>query len=113
MESKAILDNPAQAMNVLWHITTRLASLIVWMFIAIAHLAVIAAFLLAIWATQTTPAEVAEVLRTALESKPVAVGVALGASALGVLGMYWKLVRWAHRASGAGWLFEYVMRGLR
>lgn len=113
MATRAIFDSPSQAMNAHWHITVRLSRLVLWSFIAIAHVALLQVVLAALWWTQATPAGVFGALRAWLESKPVAAATALGVSALGLLGLYLKLVRLMHRAAGSGWLLGYLTNGMR
>ena len=111
MAREAIFKDVAQATNVLWRFMARLAGLVVWTIIAIAHLLVAVVLLAVLWWTQATPADVQTALHAWIESKPAVAAATLGVSALGILGGYWKLVKWAHRASSSGWLFRYLMRG--
>lgn len=109
---KAVFRDVDQAVGTLLHLTKRLAMIVGWLVISVAHLAVLTAILVALWATQTTPADALGLYRDLSASKPIAVAGALGVSAIGVAAGYWKLVRWMHRSAHGGWLLRYLMRGL-
>ena len=101
MEERPLFSSVEQAVEVLWPVTIRLSGLVTWLGLALLHVALVALALLALWATQTTPADVAAAVRQALQSWPgAALGVA-GVSALSVLAGYWWLLRGAHRALAA------------
>lgn len=91
-------------------VCARLSALIVWAFIAIAHLLLLDVLIALFWWFQVTPEVFSTAFLHMLESKPAALAGLIGVSLLGTAGLYWKLVRWAHKASGSGWLFQYVMQ---
>lgn len=100
MQQGPIFESTAQAVNVLWEVTARLAGLLGWMALALLHTALLVLALLLLWATQTTPAEVASAGQQWLQTWPAAALGAAGVSALSVLGAYWWLLRQLHRATG-------------
>lgn len=108
MEQRAIFDNPAQAVNVLWAVMGGLASLVGWLALALLHTALLALVLLALWATQTTPADVMSFGRQMLQTWPAAALGAAGASAATVLGAWWWVLKRVHRAT-AGLIADYVL----
>jgi hypothetical protein len=78
------------------------------MLLALAHLALLCLLLLAAWVFQVTPAETGAWLMALAHTKALSTFLWLGGSLLGAAALYWKLIRWAHRASYSGWLFRYL-----
>lgn len=97
-----------------WVVIPRLARLVLWTLFAVAHLALAVVALAALWAFQVTPADVASAFRYMRDSSIGGWLVAVGLSALTLLVLYWKLVRWMHRSVGQadGWLGRYLLRGI-
>lgn len=87
----------------------RLTALLVWAFIAIAHLLLIDLLIAAMWWTHVTPEIVSTAFLDMLESKPIALAGLLGFSGATIATVYWKLIRWAHKLSGTGWLGRFVL----
>ena len=108
MEQRAIFDNTAQAVNVIWHVIGGLASLVGWLALALLHTALLALILLTLWATQTTPTDVTAAAQQAIQSWPAAALGAAGVSGATVLGAWWWLVKRVHRATG-GLIADFVL----
>ncbi len=108
-----VFSSGVDAVNVAWHFIQRLAVLVSWMLIALAHLTIACLALFALWAFQLTPTDIQTGFQAMVSAKPVLTYVALGGSAFGLTAGYWKLVRWAHKATYSGWLYEFLKRGLR
>lgn len=106
----AVFQNTEQAINVLFTITARLGALVVWLFIAVAHLLVIQMVLIALWASGTSPSDLWTAFLELLRSNAVAALGAVGLSAVGLVGGYWRLTKWVHRSAGSGLLFQYVTK---
>jgi hypothetical protein len=94
------------------HITARLGRLWVWSAIWLGHLTLLVIAGYAAWWFQVTPSSLADAFLRMQASKPVAVLSAVGVSVLGVLALYWRLLRWAHGFAGREWLSKYLMKGL-
>jgi H+/Cl- antiporter ClcA len=109
---RALFNSVEQALQVMLTISARLSALVVWLAIVIAHLAAFLLLIAAVWWWQVTPTDVTTALTQAAKSKPFAVLTVAGVSALTLIGGYWRLAKWAHRAAGSGWMFGYLMRGL-
>lgn len=104
----AIFETVEQSVAVLWRFTGNLVFALAWAWIAIAHLMLLAFALLALWVTQTAPADVWACVRALYQAAPVAALSAAGVSAMTLLALYWKLMRWAQRAIGA-WLARAML----
>ena len=110
MEQQPIFNSAEDAIRVTWRFIPRLAQLWLWLLIAMAHLAVLVLLLVLTWCFHWTPSALAATYQRISSARPVAVFLAAGGSALGLLAGYWRLVRWAHGASYSGWLFRYLNR---
>lgn len=108
MEGRSVFRSPEDAIATTWRFIPHLARLWLWMLVAVAHMALLLAFLLAAWVCQWTPVEVVKWIDPAVHSRATAAFLFLGGSILGLGWGYWKLVRWIHRASYSGWLFRYL-----
>jgi hypothetical protein len=108
MNRRALFDSPEQAINVTFHMLMRLGLIVSWSLFALAHLAVALAALWALWLLGVTPQEAAGAIRSALETWPVAVLSAAGASALGAVALYWRAAKAFHSKASSGWLFDYL-----
>lgn len=108
---KSIFSSEAEAIELAWRVIPRLAELLTWGLIALAHLTLAWIALFALWALQVSPTDIQTGFQAMAYSKPVLIYGGLGGSILGVAALYWKLIRWAHKATYSGWLYRFLMRG--
>lgn len=90
----------------------RLSLLLLWLIVATAHLAAVVVLLLVLWWLELRPGDLGGAARQALQSGPISLLVAAGATAIGVIGLYWRLVRWATTRLFRDWLAVYVTRDI-
>lgn len=95
-----------QYIDTLMTITARQARAIALLVFLLIHLAVLVLLLLGAWWWQLQPAEVVAFVRRIAQSSPIAFATALGLSAVGVLGAYWKGYDWLARKAWARYLFH-------
>lgn len=100
MPPRPLFNSTEQAIEVLWFVTIKLSGLLTWMALLLAHTVLLALMLLALWAFQTTPADVAAAGRQMLQTWPAAALGAVGVSAASVGAAYWWLMKRLHRAAG-------------
>lgn len=108
MPQQPIFQSTEQAVNVLWHVIGGLAAMVGWLALAVLHTALLVLALLLLWATQTTPAEVASAAQHMLQTWPAAALGAVGVSGASALGAYWWVLKWLHRAT-AGLIADFVL----
>lgn len=102
----------AQAAEMAMHMTIRLARLVHWLMVVMAHLALWCAALTALWWTGVRPSEIASACLRWLATSPALVLSALGLSGLTVLGAWWRAVTWSAYRTRHGWLRRYLTKGL-
>lgn len=108
--SGPIFSSPQQAITVTFHMVQRLAMLVSWCFVGLAHAALAVVLGLLLWWFQVTPEGVSSTLQTWSESKPFAVLSAAGLSAASLFAAYWWLVARLRRAAISGWLLDYLLQ---
>lgn len=97
-ESPTPFNDPTQALNVLWAFTLRLAEIVGWVCIALAHLLLIQLMVAILWAQGIPPATLWTAFLAWLQS---ATGAALGFAGVSVASMataWLWLVRRMHHA---------------
>lgn len=112
MQQEPIFRNAAQAIDVLFTMTARLANVVMWLAFAVAHLALVCVALLAMWAFQVTPKDALEWFQTWQNSMPVAALAFVGVSVLSVLSAYLWVLRKLHQHVGSSWLFAHLIKGV-
>jgi hypothetical protein len=110
---QAVFRTQEEAVEVLWHFMVRMGSLIMWVIIAILHLAAGWLLLAALWYWKVQSEQIAATLHAWSESNAIAVASAFGVSLLTIGWAYWRLARWAHQSAGTGLVFRYLTKGLR
>ena len=112
MSEPPIFQSTEQALQVMFSLQARLGAFVLWVLIAVLHLALLTGLLTAAWLLQVTPAHVQEAARQWLQTWPLATLSAAGLSGMSVLAGYWWLVRWVHQRGGRDLLMRYLMKGL-
>lgn len=113
MNREPIFESEAQAITVLFHVTRAMSHLWLWLAIATAHVALLVIGLTVVWFLQATPDDVVQAFQRIAASTPVAAYVTLGGSIAAAAGLYWKFVRWVHKASHGGWMLRYLIKDAR
>lgn len=96
-----------------WALIGELAWLVSWLAIALVHVALVLAVLIALWWTQTSPQEIAAAVLRSSQGTLGEVVQSFGLTAAAALGAYVWVMRKIHRWLGTGHLFERAMRKLR
>lgn len=112
MQQEPIFRDAAQAIDVLFTMTARLANVVMWLAFAVAHLTLVSAALLAMWAFQVTPKDALVWFQTWQNSMPVATLAFVGVSVLSALSAYFWVLRKLHRHLGSSWLFAHLTKGV-
>lgn len=107
---RSIFTTQAQAIEALAALTRRLAALVTWGLLALLHLALVLAVLIALWWCQVTPAQIALAAHQALQTTTFAALGTLGVSAVSVLAAYGWLLKKVHGALHRGPVLRYLMR---
>jgi hypothetical protein len=87
----------------------RMASMLAWSIIAIAHLLALHLIALAMWWFHVTPEAVASAARDMLDATWWKVAGGVGLTAAGLSLGYWRFVRWVHRRPLGAWLRKRLL----
>lgn len=102
--------SPDPVTNLLFTITSRLSALVLWLLIGWSHLALAVAVLYCLWLAEATAADLSLWIQWLFQTRPAAVLGVLGVSTLGLIAGYARLMRWVHKQSHRGWLYEYLTK---
>lgn len=111
--NKPLFHSPEQAITVTFHMTQRLSMLVTWGFVWLANLTLVLALVGVLWLLGVTPAGTVQAIRQWSESSAGVVVGFVGVSALGLLGAYAGLCRFAARTLGAGPVLDFLTQDVR
>jgi len=112
MSQTPLFNSPAQALNVLFSMLARLSALVMWILIALVHLALLVLALAACWLMGVTAADVTTAYLHMRQTMPVEVLSFVGVSAGTLFAAWLWMLRKMHKASAGTWLTAYLMKGL-
>ncbi len=104
-----ILNTHDGSVELLWRIVIRLSSLLVWLAIALAHVAAVVLLIAVLWWAQVTPQQIEDAALQTLRATTAAFLGFAGLSLATLLSAWVWLLRKLHRLIGCGKLLAYLL----